>query len=79
MQGIAKNNTTNKQRSASTSVNGPNNPLSSMVYNQYGNNQPPPLSLNTNQHFKPVKQQYNVTPNSTSNSAFNSLLKVDKQ
>ena len=67
--------TANKQRSASTSVNGTSNPLSSMVFNQYGNN-PPPISVDTN-HSVP-KQQYNVTPNSTSNTAFNSLVKPDK-
>ena len=46
------------------------------MHNQYGNN-PPPLTLNTN-NFMPGKLKYNVTPNSTNNSAFNSMGKLDK-
>ena len=73
-----KNQTGNKHRSASTSVNGNNNPLNSLVLNQYSNNQQPQLNVNTNVVYKPGKPHYNVTPNSNSNSQFNSLLKADK-
>ena len=34
--------------------------------------------MNTNVTYKPNKPHYNVTPNSSSNTQFNSLLKAEK-
>ena len=56
-----------------------NNPLNTLVLNSYGNNnQQPQLNVNTNVMYKPTKPHYNVTPNSSSNTQFNSLLKAEK-